>query len=154
MRSWTRRRQLTNGPLPGSDIQRGWTKEAWTSIVWTEHTWNIMLKSIFPEIKLGPGYYAHCDLKWSGKLSNAASLLRDIKNSGLQICVFYTMQSFQEEGKLNRMYCIWYIQEIRFDKFYWNFFRWDLIMMSSQEGDVYSRFKFFLIDGSLEAFNM
>ena len=62
-------------------------------------------KSTLPE-KFETGIYAHCDVKRYGKLSNAASLLRDIKDSGLQICVFHTMEIFQEKGKLCGIYCI------------------------------------------------
>ena len=51
-------------------------------------------KSTLPEINLGPGYYAHCDLKRYGNLSNADSLLQDIKDSGRRICVFYTTKIF------------------------------------------------------------
>ena len=49
---------------------------------------DIMRKSTLPEINLGPGYYAYCDSNRSGKLSKVASLLRDIKVSGQQICLF------------------------------------------------------------------
>ena len=45
-------------------------------------------KSTLPEINLGLGYYTYCNLKRYRSLSNAASLLRDIKDSGRQICVF------------------------------------------------------------------
>ena len=54
----------------------------------------IMRKSILPEINLGSGYYAQLDLNWCRRLSKAGSLLTDIKDSGIQICVFYTMKIF------------------------------------------------------------
>ena len=47
--------------------------------------WSIVRKSTQAEINLGPGYYAHCDLKKSAKLFNAASLLGDIKVFVLRI---------------------------------------------------------------------
>ena len=50
---------------------------------------DIMLKSTLPERKLRLGYYPYCDLKHYGNLSIAASFLRDIKDWGLQICVFF-----------------------------------------------------------------
>ena len=49
---------------------------------------DIMWKSTLPEINLGPGYKAYCDLKRYENLSNAALLLRDIKGSCRQICEF------------------------------------------------------------------
>ena len=58
---------------------------------------DIMRRSTLPEINLGPGYYTYCDLKRYGKLSNASSLLRDIKDPGLKICVFYTTKKFERK---------------------------------------------------------
>ena len=49
-----------------------------------------MRKSALLEINLGQAYYSYCDLKRYGKLSNAASFLRDIKDLRMQICAFYT----------------------------------------------------------------
>ena len=43
---------------------------------------DIMRKSTTPKIKLGQGCYAYCDLKRYGKMSNAAPILRDTKDSG------------------------------------------------------------------------
>ena len=50
-----------------------------------------ILKSTVQEINLGPMYYAYHDLKLYKNLSSTASLLRDMKDSGLQICVFYIL---------------------------------------------------------------
>ena len=63
---------------------------------WVEQRthWNIMRKSTLPELNLGMRYYAHYALKRSEKLSNAASFLKDMKDSGQQICILYTMQRF------------------------------------------------------------
>ena len=49
---------------------------------------DIKRKSTLSKINLGPEIYAYCDLKQYVKLSNAAPLLRDIKDSGWQSCVF------------------------------------------------------------------
>ena len=58
-----------------------------------------MAESTLPEIKLGPEYYAHCDLKWFGKLFDAASLLRDIKDSGLaDFRILYDAKFFIGQG--------------------------------------------------------
>ena len=65
-----------------------------------------MQKLTLLEINLGPGYYALCDVKRYGNLFNAASLVRDINDSGWPICVFKTLEIFQEEGKLCGIYCI------------------------------------------------
>ena len=76
---------------PDSGIQRRWTRRQGPPRVGQRTHWNIIRKSTIPEINFGPGYYAHCYLKRSGKLSNAASDLRDIKDSGLKVSAFYTM---------------------------------------------------------------
>ena len=60
----------------GSNIQRGWITETRTSQGWKEQT----LK-----------YYAEINLP---ELSNAASLVRDIKDALLQICALSTMRRF------------------------------------------------------------
>ena len=59
---------------------------------------DIKRKSSLPEINLGPGYYAYCDLKWHGNSSNAPSHLRDIRDLGRQICVFQTLKNFLRRG--------------------------------------------------------
>ena len=68
--------------------------------------WNVVQKTTLQEINLGPGYYAYNDLKRCEKISNAAYLLRVIKVSGLENCVFYKMQRIQEEWKFSEVYCI------------------------------------------------
>ena len=77
-----------------SVIQRGLKRRQGHQGVGQRIHWSILRKSTLPEIHLGPEYYAHCDLKRSGKLSNAALLLMDIKDSGIQICAIHTMQRF------------------------------------------------------------
>ena len=48
---------------------------------------DIMRKSTLPNLNFGPGYCAYCELKWYGKISKVASLLRDTEDLGVQICV-------------------------------------------------------------------
>ena len=43
---------------------------------------DIIRKSTLSEINFGLGYHTYCDLKRCGNLSNAASLLGDIKGFG------------------------------------------------------------------------
>ena len=54
---------------------------------------DIMRNLTLTDTNLGRGYYAYCDLKRYGKFSNAASLLRDKKTSGLHICGKYAESS-------------------------------------------------------------
>ena len=64
--------------------------------------WNIMRKSTLRETNLGPEHYAHCNLRLSGKLSNDASYLRDIKDSGQQICIFLYLAKNLRGGEIIR----------------------------------------------------
>ena len=56
--------------------------------------------------KTSLGYYANYDLKRYGKLSNAVSLLRNIKLSGLQICLFYAIKKYYAKEILRGIYYI------------------------------------------------
>ena len=62
---------------PDSGIERGWTTEARTSMCQSGITLEYYAEIDPTRNKFGTGYYAHCDLKRSEKLSNAASLLRN-----------------------------------------------------------------------------
>ena len=66
----------------------------------------IMRKSKLLEINLGSGYDAYCILKCYWNISNAASLLRGMNDSGLYVSAFYTLNVFYFEGKLCGRYCI------------------------------------------------
>ena len=47
-----------------------------------------------PDLNLGPEYNEDWDLKRYEKLSNAISVLRDVKDSGLQNCAFFSAEIF------------------------------------------------------------
>ena len=57
-----------------------------------------MRKSTLPEINWGLGYYANFNLKRYGKLSNAASLLRGIKDSACRFAYFIRPRYFKRRG--------------------------------------------------------
>ena len=61
-----------------------------------------MRKLALPGINFVPGYYVHCDLKRYGKLSSAASLPRDIKDSGWQVCAFLYDENILGRGEVMR----------------------------------------------------
>ena len=52
--------------------------------------------------KLRPRYYVHCDLKRCGKLSSAASYLRDIKDSCAAVLSILYDEYILGEGKIMR----------------------------------------------------
>ena len=62
---------------------------------WIDHILEYYAETITTEIYMGPVCYVYCDLKRYASLSMAASLLRDIKISGWQICAFYTTKVIQ-----------------------------------------------------------
>ena len=68
------------------------------SMGWTKHTLKYYAEINPTRIFFGPGYYAHCDLKRYGKLSNAASLLRDKKNRTCSFANFIRCKDFKRRG--------------------------------------------------------
>ena len=66
---------------------------------------DIMRKSTLPEINVGLGYYAYCDLKRFENLSSAPSYIRDIKDSGRQICGFQTLKNFKRREIMRNILC-------------------------------------------------
>ena len=89
------RRELMNDPSSsGSGIERGWNTEERTSMGWTEHTLEYNMEINPNRNEFGTGILCALRFIRSGKLSNAASLLMDIKDSGLQIGEFYMMHKY------------------------------------------------------------
>ena len=66
----------------GSGSQGGWTTGQRHPWVGHGTLWNIMRKSPLSEINLRSGYYTHCDLKRSGKLSNFCFTSKGYKGLG------------------------------------------------------------------------